>query len=71
MDSGADVYDAMQREIFRRRLEEQINKVPERILNSSIQATRSWMRQRDEAVKLLKKPNATVAQLIAAIQSIQ
>jgi hypothetical protein len=61
----------MQRELFRRKLEEQINKVPQHIQNASIQATRSWMRQRDAAAKLLKKPNVTVAQLISAIQSIQ
>jgi hypothetical protein len=60
-----------QRELFRRKLEEQINKVPPHIQAGSIQATRAWMKQRDEAAKLLKKPNATVTQLISAIQSIQ
>lgn len=61
----------MQKELFRKKLEEQINKVPHHIQNGSIQATRAWMKQRDAAAKLIKKPNATVTQLMAALQSIQ
>lgn len=63
--------DKTQRELFRKKLEEQINKVPDHIRNGSVQATRSWMKQRDAAAKLMKKPNATVAQLMSALQSIQ
>lgn len=61
----------MQKEIFRKKLEEAINKVPPRIANGSIQATRNWVRDRDQAVKLLKKPGATVTQLMSAIQSLE
>lgn len=61
----------MQKELFRKKLEEAINKVPPRIANGSIQATRNWARDRDQAVKLLKKPGATVTQLMSAIQSLE
>jgi len=63
--------DKNTREIYRKRLEEQINKVPERIRNGSIQATREWMKQRDAAAKLIKKPGATLTQLMAALGTIQ
>jgi len=63
--------DKMQRELFRKRLEEQINKVPLHVQHGSVQTTREWMRRRDAAVKLLKKPGVTVAQLMAAISSIE
>jgi hypothetical protein len=63
--------DKMQKELFRKKLEEQINKVPLRVQNGSIQATRDWVRQRDHASKLLKKPGATVTQLMTALDSIQ
>jgi hypothetical protein len=63
--------DKMQKELFRKKLEEQINKVPLRVQNGSIQATRDWVRQRDYASKLLKKPGATVTQLMTALDSIQ
>jgi len=71
LDSGADMDDKTQRELFRRKLEEQINKVPLRVQNGSVQATRDWMRQRDHASKLLKKPGATVTQLMSAFDSIK
>jgi hypothetical protein len=63
--------DKMQKELFRKKLEEQINKVPPRVRDGSIQATRDWVRQRDYASKLLKKPGATVTQLMTALDSIQ
>ena len=63
--------DKLQRELFRKKLEERINKVPERIANGSIQDTREWMRKRDAALKILKKPGSTVPQLLAAISSIE
>lgn len=62
--------DKMQKELFRKKLEEAVNKVPPRIQSGSIQATRNWMRERDQAVKLLKKPGATVTQMMSAIQSL-
>lgn len=63
--------DKLQKELFRKKLEERINKVPERIANGSIQATRDWVKKRDAAMKLMKKPGATVPQLMAAISSIE
>ena len=63
--------DKNTREIYKKRLEAQINKVPYRIQNGSIQATREWMKNRDAAAKLLKKPGATVTQLMTALQSIE
>lgn len=63
--------DKLQKELFRKKLEERINKVPDRVRNGSIQATREWMRRRDEAVKLVKKPGVTVTQLISAISNLE
>jgi len=63
--------DQNTREIYRKRLEEKINKVPERIRNGSIQDTRHWMKQRDAAIKIMKKPNVTVTQLMTALQMIE
>ena len=63
--------DKLQKELFRKRLEEQINKVPEHVQNGSVQTTREWMKRREAAVKVLKKPGSTVAQLMAAISSIE
>ena len=63
--------DKQQREIFRRKVESAINKVPDRIRNGSIQATREWMKRRDEAAKLLKKPGATVSQLMSALTNLE
>lgn len=60
-----------QREIFRTKLEDRINKVPDRIKNGSVQATREWIKRRDEAQKLLKKPSATLSQLMSAITSLE
>lgn len=57
--------------LLRKQLGEQINKVPESVRNGSIQTTRSWVAQRNEAQKLLKKPNATATQLMSAINSIK
>jgi hypothetical protein len=56
---------------LRQRLREAINKVPERINSGSVQETRNWMRNRGAAEKMLKKSNATVAQLMSAIESVK
>lgn len=63
--------DKNTREIYRRRLQEAVNRVPERIRNGSIQATREWMRRRDAAAKLANKPGATLTDLMSALQSIE
>ena len=63
--------DKQQKELFRKKLEGVINKVPERVRNGSIQATREWVKRRDEAAKLLKKPGATVSQLMSAITNLE
>jgi len=63
--------DKNTREIYRQRLQEQIDKVPERVRNGSIQVTRDWMRQRERAMKVLKKSGSTVTELMTALQSIQ
>lgn len=63
--------DKLQKELFRKKLEERINKVPERVQNGSVQATREWMKKRDAALKILKKPGSTVPQLMAALSSIE
>lgn len=63
--------DKQQRELFRKKLESVINKVPDRIRDGSIQATREWVKRRDEAAKLLKKPGATVSQLMSAITNLE
>ena len=63
--------DKLQKELFRQKLAEQINKVPLHVQHGSIQTTREWMKRRDAAAKVLKKPGSTVSQLMAAIASIQ
>lgn len=59
------------KEIYRQRIAEQINKVPIRVQHGSIQVTREWMKRRDAVAKLIKKPGATLSQLMAALQSIE
>lgn len=58
-------------DLYRKRLEEAINRVPERVRNGSIQQTRSWMGVRKEATKVLNKRNATLSELMSAISSLQ
>lgn len=57
--------------MLRKQLREQINKVPDSVRNGSVQTTRSWVAQRDEAMKVLNKPNSTATQLMSAINSIK
>jgi len=57
--------------LLRKQLREQINKVPDSVRNGSIQTTRSWVAQRNEAMKVLNKPNSTATQLMSAINSIK
>lgn len=59
------------KESLRQRLREAINKVPERINSGSVQVVRDWVRKRNDAEKVLKKSNATIAQLMSAIESVK
>lgn len=63
--------DEQLKESLRQRLRQAINKVPERINSGSVQAVRSWMQSRNNAEKVLKKSNATVTQLMSAIESVK
>lgn len=60
-----------QREHFKRQLTEAMNKVPLRVQHGSVQQTRDWMRTRAEADRLVKKPGATAAEMIAMISRLQ
>lgn len=71
MDLDADMDETELKEDLRKRLSAAINKVPERINSGSVQDTREWVRKRNESAKFLKKSNATVAQLMAAIENVK
>lgn len=71
MDLDVDMDETELKDSLRRQLREAINKVPERINSGSVQETRGWMRNRNAAEKVLKKSNATVAQLMSAIGSVK
>lgn len=60
-----------QLERLKEQLEAQINKVPDRIANGSIQETREWLAQRDEAKKLLRKSNINAGQILSMISRLQ
>lgn len=47
------------------------NKPPESVVNGSIQLTRQWLSARQAALKVLKKPGVTAAELLAAINSLK
>lgn len=64
-------YDKDQLERIRAKLEQQINKVPERIANGSIQETQAWLRDREEAQKMLRKTNVGAPALLAMISRLQ
>jgi hypothetical protein len=57
------------------RLSEQIrlvaNRVPGDVINGSIQQTRQWLKARDLALKLTKKPGVTSAQLLGALSTLK
>lgn len=57
-------------EALRQRLQRAVNRVPERVQNGSVQATREWMDRREEAVRLLKK-NPTATQLLSMLGSLE
>jgi hypothetical protein len=58
-------------ETYRRRLQERMNKVPERVNNGGIETTRNWMEARKRAEKLLKRRDATATQLISSISALE
>lgn len=64
-------YEQEQTERQRERLREIINKVPDKVANGSIQATREWLRIRAQAEKLLKNPRATATQLMGMVSQLQ
>ena len=64
-------FDKDQLERIKEQLEQQINKVPVRVRSGSIQVTREWMRDRDEAVKMLRKTNVGAPALLAMISRLQ
>jgi hypothetical protein len=67
---AADSQELHTLEALRVRLREQVNKVPQSIAGSSVQATRLWLKQREAAVKVLNNPRSTATQIVSAIQSI-
>lgn len=48
-----------------------INKVPPRIVNGGVMATRAWMEARAKAEKLLKKRGVTSSELISTISTLE
>ena len=63
--------EAEQLNKLRQELAVKINKVPYRIQNGSIDATRAWMANRKQALKTLNKKSATTAELASALSSIE
>jgi len=47
------------------------NKVPQDVINGSIQRTKEWLKARDSALKLTKKPGVTSAQLMGALNTLK
>lgn len=47
------------------------NNVPQDVINGSIQRTREWLKARDSALKLTKKPGVTSAQLMGALNTLK
>ncbi len=63
--------DKEQLEHFRQKLRDRMNRVPEKVSSGTVQMTRSWMANRARAEKLVKKTNVAVAELMAAIASLE
>ena len=64
-------YDKDQVVLFKARLREIINKVPDRVKSGSVQTTRDWLEKRAAAEKMLKRPGVTATQLMGIINSLQ
>ena len=64
-------YEKDQLERIKERLEQQIDKVPERVTNGSVQATRSWLKDREDAKKMLKRSGVGSSELLGMIERLQ
>jgi hypothetical protein len=60
-----------QLELLRERLEAQINKVPQRVANGSVQETRGWLQAREEAKKMLRKSGVNAAQILSMLSRLR
>ena len=60
-----------QLERLKEQLEAQINKVPPRVANGSIQETREWLSMREEAKKMLRKSDINAGQILSMISRLQ
>lgn len=60
-------YERDTTEMLRKRLKEAMNHVPDSVRNGSVQETRSWLAMREEAVRMLRRPNATASELLGMI----
>lgn len=53
------------------RLGRLINKCPASVVNGSVQITRQWLHEREQARKLVKSPRASVNELRSAITRME
>lgn len=60
-----------QLERLKEQLQAQINRVPPRVANGSIQETRDWLQMRDEAKKMLGKSNINAGQILSMIDRLK
>jgi len=58
-------------ERLRVQIRQACNTVPQDVINGSIQRTREWLKSRDNAIKLAKKPGVTSAQLMGALNTLK
>lgn len=47
------------------------NTVPLEVMNGSVQTTRKWLKAREQALKLIKKPGVTSAELMGAVNILR
>lgn len=64
-------YEQEQLERAKRKLQQVMNQVPERVRNGGVMETRSWMEQRKHAEKLLKKRGVTSPEVLGAIARLE
>ena len=58
-------------ERLRVQIQRAANTVPQEVINGSIQRTQQWLKARDLALKLSKKPGVTSAQLMGALNTLR
>lgn len=58
-------------ERLRVQIQRAANTVPQDVINGSIQRTQQWLKARDLALKLSKKPGVTSAQLMGALNTLR